>query len=249
VQWFDWIVLLGGREFDFFVDPASVSVRYGTKSTAPLFTVWSGDETDLPVLPTTSPVDIAIHDKPHHHHHHHHHRSGKTFAQQVLEDDAQSDDELFAILADEISVPTWMTPILDQFPIPVRSISPLSDISQSSRSSSPASLSSNSFSTPSSSPDYSCEVLPAAFNNFNNNLGSAAEQSKEVNKLSRRERARRARVFVDTTKTTVTPYDGGKTTVLTGGVMLGGAASKPKTIINAFGPTRASSHDWRFSML
>lgn len=39
--------------------------------------------------------------------------------------------------------------------------------------------------------------------------------------LSRRERARQARVFIDTSKTEVTPYDGGKTTVLTGGVMLG----------------------------
>jgi protein Tob/BTG len=29
---------------------------------------------------------------------------------------------------------------------------------------------------------------------------------------------------VDTSKKEVTPYDGGKTTVLTGGVMLGGAA-------------------------
>ena len=43
---------------------------------------------------------------------------------------------------------------------------------------------------------------------------------------SRRERARQARVFVDTTKTEVTPYDNGKTTVLTGGVMLGGGPSK-----------------------
>jgi hypothetical protein len=40
-----------------------------------------------------------------------------------------------------------------------------------------------------------------------------------------RERARPTRVIVDTSKTEVTPYDGGKTTVLTGGVMLGGGAS------------------------
>ena len=236
VQWFDWFSLLGGREFDFFVDPASVSVRYGSKSSAPLLTVWSGDESDLPVPSATTaspPVDIALDGK---------HHTGKTFAQQVLEDDAQTDDELFAMLADEISVPTWMTPILDQFPIPVRSISPLSDIS--SRSSSPASVS-YSYSTPTStspsssfsSPDYSCEFLPAAFSSPK--LGSATEQLKEL-KLSRRERARRARVFVDVSKTTVTPYDGGRTTVLTGGVMLGGA---PKST------ARAGSHDWRFSML
>ena len=48
------------------------------------------------------------------------------------------------------------------------------------------------------------------------------EKEEQGFKLSRRERARQAKVFVDTSKTEVTPYDGGKTTVLTGGVMLGG---------------------------
>ena len=59
---------------------------------------------------------------------------------------------------------------------------------------------------------------------------SPADDQPKV-QLSRREKARQARVFVDTSRTEVTNYDGGKTTVLTGGVMLGaarvGPASKP----------------------
>lgn len=49
---------------------------------------------------------------------------------------------------------------------------------------------------------------------------------------SRREKARSARIFVDTSKIAVTPYDGGKTTVLTGGVMLGGAPKAKKLFNN-----------------
>ena len=57
-------------------------------------------------------------------------------------------------------------------------------------------------------------------------------------KQSRRERARQARVFVDATKKEVTPYDGGKTTVLTGGVMLG-APAKPTNAAAAAAARRA----------
>lgn len=45
-------------------------------------------------------------------------------------------------------------------------------------------------------------------------------------------RNRRERVFVDTSKTEVTPYDGGKTTVLTGGVMLGAVPAKNSRAAN-----------------
>ncbi len=39
----------------------------------------------------------------------------KTYAQQLLEVD-QDDEELFALIADEIHKPTWLTPILCEFP-------------------------------------------------------------------------------------------------------------------------------------
>jgi hypothetical protein len=71
-------------------------------------------------------------------------------------------------------------------------------------------------------------------------LGSSKSNSES--KQSRRERSRHARVFVDTTKTEVTPYDGGKTTVLTGGVMLGGG---PKTAPKPKATTNAASTTWR----
>ncbi|KIK71321.1 hypothetical protein GYMLUDRAFT_33464, partial [Collybiopsis luxurians FD-317 M1] len=53
VQWFDWIALLGGKEFDFFVDPGCVSVRHGRKGSpdCKLITVWA-DEVPSPTAPT-----------------------------------------------------------------------------------------------------------------------------------------------------------------------------------------------------
>lgn len=56
----------------------------------------------------------------------------------------------------------------------------------------------------------------------------------------RRDRALRTRVFVDTTKTEVTPYNGGKTTVLTGGVMLGGRVPTITTTV-----PKSTNTSWR----
>jgi protein Tob/BTG len=55
---------------------------------------------------------------------------------------------------------------------------------------------------------------------------NSKNELSQYNKRSRRERARQARIFVDSSKNQVTPYEGGKTTVLTGGVMLGAPAPK-----------------------
>jgi hypothetical protein len=52
---------------------------------------------------------------------------------------------------------------------------------------------------------------------------NSKNEPSQHNKRSRRERARQARIYVDSSKNQVTPYEGGKTTVLTGGVMLGAA--------------------------
>ncbi|KAF9229569.1 hypothetical protein BS17DRAFT_877024 [Gyrodon lividus] len=205
VQWFDWIAALGGREFDFFVDPGCISVRFGRG--AKLVTIWSeellAEVVNIPhsTVPRMLPGNCKA--------------QSKTLAQQLLEGDSTEDEEIFAMIADEISAPTWSTPILDRFPAPVRSESPLSAVSSDSRSSSRSSNSSSCFSYASTARTDSC--------------GSASYCSSPSSKLSRRERARQARVFVDTTKTEVTPYDGGKTTVLTGGVMLGAAPSKANT--------------------
>ncbi|EIW86430.1 hypothetical protein CONPUDRAFT_140992 [Coniophora puteana RWD-64-598 SS2] len=193
VQWFDWMAALGGREFDFFVDPGSVSVRFGQG--AKLITVWS-EELMVHSLPNTSSSATS-----------------KTLAQQLLENDEEEDEQIFAMIADEVSAPTWMAPILDKFPMPIRSESPLSAISSDSRSSNSSSCFSSSDSR-SSTPS---------------NATASSAGSVGTSNLSRRERARQARVFIDTTKTQVTPYDGGKTTVLTGGVMLGAARAPAKS--------------------
>jgi protein Tob/BTG len=134
----------------------------------------------------------------------------KTFAQQLLENDRTDDDELFALIADEVSAPTWMTPVTDRFPVPPRSESPLSVISTDSCSSYRSSDSDSCFSAITAS-----------------TLSSRGDS--QSSQLSRREKARQARVFIDTSKTEVTPYDGGKTTVLTGGVMLGAPKGKSST--------------------
>jgi protein Tob/BTG len=201
VQWFDWIAALGGREFDFHVDPGRISVQFGRGTK--LITIWSEG-------PIAEAVPIA------------HHTSfsqlppnnsrSKTLAQQLWENDRTEDEELFALIADEISAPSWMTPIVDRFPAPARSESPLSTVS---------SVSCSSYC---SSDLCSCFSLTAA-----STLSSSQKSNKQSSRLTRREKARQACVFVDTSKTEVIPYDGGKTTVLTGGVMLGAAPPKGKS--------------------
>jgi len=230
VQWFDWISLLGGREFDLFVDPGCVSIRNGRKGQ--LITVWA-DEIPSPTVITNRPKILnesyirQNQAKPFASH-------GKTLAQQLLEDDVEEDEKIFALIADEVGVPSWVTPTVPHFPASVRSSSPLSVLSTHSRSSSRSSNSSSCFSYASAdSYDTTTSSVSSAFSN------KANDPTKP--KLSRRERARQARVYVDTSKTDVTPYDGGKTTVLTGGVMLGGAP-KAKTAPRA---PLTSSGNWR----
>ena len=221
VQWFDWIALLGNNEFDLFVDPGCVAIRFRDQ----IINVWSDQPAPAPVAPKiaapvfSEPMLRAQQS------------SRKTFAQQVLEEDREEEETIFNLLADEISAPTWMTPILTQFPMPGRSTSPMSSISEQSRCSSRSSDSSSS--------GFSFSSAETA----SSRTSAASAKTGEV-KQSRRERARQARVFVDTSKTEVTPYDGGKTTVLTGGVMLGGGkpASKPR---NLAAPAAATAGSWR----
>jgi hypothetical protein len=162
----------------------------------------------------------------------------KTLAQQLLEEDDEEDDQLFAMIADEVAAPTWMTPVLDKFPTPPRSVSPLSTISTHSRSSSRSSSSSSGFSFASADTFDS----QASMTTLSSTASKPVAEKEQGFKLSRRERARQAKVFVDTSKTDVTPYDGGKTTVLTGGVMLGGG---PKPARKTALPAIQATSNWR----
>jgi protein Tob/BTG len=199
VHWFDWIASLGGREFDFHVDPGCISVRFGRGTK--IITIWADE-------PIAKAVSVARHTPfsllPNN-------SRSKTLAQQLWENDRTEDEELFALIADEINAPTWMTPTNKRFPAPARSESPLSAISTDSCSS------------------YCSSDLCSCFSATSTSTLSSKKSSKQSSRLTRREKATQARVFVDTSKTEVTPYDGGKTTVLTGGVMLGAALPKGKS--------------------
>ncbi|KII93406.1 hypothetical protein PLICRDRAFT_35611 [Plicaturopsis crispa FD-325 SS-3] len=257
VQWFDWVALLGNREFDLFVDPGSVAVRYGKKNSgAQLTSIWSSapapaassakasaaiaelrEATIQRKLKAQTEARAALKAQ-----------ESKTLAQQMIEEDKQEDDEIFAMIADEVSAPTYMTPTFDQMPTFARSDSPASVTSGHSRTSS---ASDNNFSM------YSFASEGESMTSISSFASSPASSTKpleaaEEPKLSRRERARQARVFVDTSKNVVTPYDGGKTTVLTGGVMLGAKAKPaapkpvaPKAPAARFAPV-ASATSWRF---
>ncbi|KAF4623448.1 hypothetical protein D9613_001644 [Agrocybe pediades] len=230
VQWFDWMALLSKNEFDLFVDPGCVAIR----TLGQIITIWSDASMLKSVAPVPAPVfseammaKLAVAAAPR-----------KTFAQQVLEEDIEEEEQIFSMINDEITTPTWTTPILTQFPAPARSTSPLSSISEQSRCSSRSSNSSSS--------GFSFASVDTS--SSRTSVSSNTKSDSSNIKPSRRERARQARVFIDTSKTEVTPYDGGKTTVLTGGVMLGGgpkAASKPKYLAAKNNAAITNSNSWR----
>ncbi|KAJ7728558.1 hypothetical protein B0H14DRAFT_3001057, partial [Mycena olivaceomarginata] len=132
----------------------------------------------------------------------------KTLAQQLLENDSDVDDQIFTMIAEEICILTWMTPVVAELP-KTPSRSPSSTVPSHSRCSSSSSTSSSDVSFS------SVESLPGV-----------AKYENGVPRQSRRERSRQAPAYVDTSKKEVIPYAGGKTTVLTGGVMLGGGPKK-----------------------
>ncbi|EMD41665.1 hypothetical protein CERSUDRAFT_110239 [Gelatoporia subvermispora B] len=235
VDWQQWISALGGLEFDMFIDPGCVSVRFGNwegGKVSQFFTVWSEElEVESAKVVKAAPAPLR-----------------KTLAQQLIEDDEDEDEQLFAMLADEVREPTWLTPIISQFPnvpTPPRSsssspVSIKSTLSHHSRSSSSSSSSGFSFSSCDSSDSYSSATTVSQ----SSRSVSLADEKPQA-RMSRRERARQSRVFIDVTKKEVTNYDGGKTTVLTGGVMLGGAVRANKSKPVAHKKTNSASTNWR----
>jgi len=215
VQWFDWISLLGNKEFDLFVDPGCIAVRCQNM----VYSVWTAEPASTAAAVSNFvPRTVG---------------STRTFAQQLIGNDMEEDRLLFQVLADEInSGPVRAAPISTRIAIPARSTSPLS-VSEHSRCSSRSSSNSSGTSAFSFASDTSSS---------HTSLSASTSSSKGDDKQSRRERIRQTRVFVDTSKTEVTPYDGGKTTVLTGGVMLGGGskAGKPKKALSSDNSWRAT---------
>ncbi|EKM60860.1 uncharacterized protein PHACADRAFT_247058 [Phanerochaete carnosa HHB-10118-sp] len=234
IDWSKWIATLGGLEFDLFIDPGNVSIHYAHCEHGKVFTIWrekvvevkrkgvSEEALQVQLKAQAQARALAV--------------AGKTLAQQII-CEADDDDELFAMIADEVREPTWITPTSSEFPAipPPRSTSssPVSIMSASSshsRSSSCSSSSAFSFSSYGSTDSYGSTTTVSHC--------STSPDSKSGLKLSRRERARQSRVYIDKTRTEVTNYDGGKTTVLTGGVMLG-AASKPNAKLSGLAASAA----------
>ncbi|KZT74861.1 hypothetical protein DAEQUDRAFT_700968 [Daedalea quercina L-15889] len=236
VEWSEWIGLLGGVEFDLFIDPGCISVRFGNwdaGKVSKFFTVWSEDLAKEEKAGMRRQPAVIASPLP-----------NKTLAQQLLETDEDDDEQLFAMIADEVREPTWLTPILTQFPnvpVPPRSKTSSPDsvcsaTSMHSRSSSSSSSSGFSFFSNSSAASLSSATTVS--------LSPVDEKPKA--KLSRREKARQARIFIDISKTEVTNYDGGKTTVLTGGVMLGAGRPAPQAKL-ATPKANSASSNWRTS--
>jgi len=215
VQWFDWIALLGNKEFDLFVDPGCIAVRCQNM----IYTVWSAEPAPISAAMPNSKQTIFIPSKV------------QTFTQHLIVSELEEDQRVFQVLADEINNgPVRMAPIATQIALPARSTSPLSSISEHSRCSSRSSSSHSS--------------RTSTFSFASDTSSSHTSASTSSSKQSRRDRLRQSRVFIDTSKTEVTPYDGGKTTVLTGGVMLGSGpkAAKPKKVTSS---NVSTSNNWR----
>ncbi|KAI0932594.1 hypothetical protein AcW1_000328 [Taiwanofungus camphoratus] len=244
VQWSEWIALLGGVEFDLFIDPGCISVRFGnwdSGKVSKFFTVWSEElvkEKEEPRVQYKAHAAIRAPAAKF---------ENKTLAQQLLETDQDEDEQLFAMIADEVREPTWLTPILTQFPaVPAprsKTSSPVSigsAVSRHSRSSSSSSSSGFSFLSDGTTDSYGSATTVSL-----SSCSTSPADEKAMHKMSRRERARQARVFVDSSRTEVTNYDGGKTTVLTGGVMLGAArpTSQVRPVFQK--KTSCASLNWR----
>jgi hypothetical protein len=140
-------------------------------------------------------------------------------------------DELFAMIdsvsADEPA--SWLGATLDAFPrvpgAPVRRAGSPTDSLRSTHSRS------SSFSTASS-------ASGASFSSVE------TDSTCSMSPVDGPRRGRRSPVFIDASKKEVTPYDGGKTTVLTGGVMLGAPAPMRK---QSPSPVRLAAPAWRAS--
>ena len=250
LEWHEWIALLGSRDFDLVIEAHNVSVTYVGPNPRTVI-VWSE-----PISPVKRPllsrlnfhnlqvpisklgqqsfmqasrkatVDSAQT-----------HANTRTLAQQLLESDhKQEADEIFAMIS--------KTPIISPTPtrerffidIPVNAFpSPLSSPEVISPATSRPSSRSSTFSTLSFSDTESMTSASSTSSDFSSPTKSQTKTTFVSHST---------RVFVDNDKKDITKYlyQGGVSTVLTGGVMLGGSAVA-KT--RATKSTNSSLNSWR----
>ncbi|KIM34868.1 hypothetical protein M413DRAFT_434939 [Hebeloma cylindrosporum] len=246
-HWADWIQLLGARDFDLIIEPHVVKVAYAG-AIPRVVTIWSEatsppallsrlnfQEQQVPIsklgqqsLMQTSlraTVNSALA-----------RAQTRTLAQQLLESDHKEEaDEIFAMISKSVMSPT---PTREQFPqsfMPSMTSFPSalsSPESVSSPDSSRPSSRSSTFSTFSFSDDDESVTSASSISSFDflDSTKPSITITKPVNTFNKNAPAfapRAPRVFIDNTKKDVTKYlyQGGISTVLTGGVMLGGGAT------------------------
>jgi BTG family len=127
VQWFDWMKLMGGREFDLFIDPGRIRARFeGIRNG--LITIWSDEVSALAGPTATTGKDTTMDESKLQNmlRAQAASRAKKTLAQELLEEDELLDGELFAMIARKVTPTTtdgqtektWMSSLLDEFPAP-----------------------------------------------------------------------------------------------------------------------------------
>lgn len=229
IMWGNWILVLGGRDLDLIIRPHAVYIRV-CGSSDPLTIVWKGPMVRAPVKPvyilgTQVPISklgqsgatqqpsllrkgniLTRLTHPH------------TLGERLVEEgDKHALEELFAITKDA-PVIISPTPTREKFNFPAMRIptliSPPSSPEPSSSESSRPSSRSSCFST------YSFSSSEESLTSQSSTM--ATDDSESTTSAA----------YIDSNKKDITKYlyQGGVSTVLTGGVMLGGssAASKPK---------------------
>ncbi|KAL5535211.1 hypothetical protein ACEPAF_3305 [Sanghuangporus sanghuang] len=247
VDWTAWSALLSDKEFDLLVDPGSVCLRIPRPWGPPsCVTIWCSEghyqALDLATKGVQvqrscgvhTPQPIAAVPAP---------QPSKTLAQRLIEDDEEED--LFSLIDAKVRDAEWKSPVTEVFPTTVSFggqftltpagaaaatatlMNPAASFLGHSRSSSRSSITSAASTSSSFLSDdalSSCGSL-SSVSTASSALSGAGTSSTSTSISNDRKighaRSRSGRVFIDKNRTEVTPYDGGKTTVLTGGVMLG----------------------------
>ena len=257
VRWADWMIVLGGKELDILVEPSRAAIRYGGQD-GTIKTIWQEPSVYRPKLRIQVPP--SIHERPA--------RAslratidsavtraqGLTKAQELLVcNDKEEADEIFSLLSNVTGITP--TPTHDQFQLDNLSSESSPDSSR------PSSRSSNfSFFSLASSTDSMTSVSSTSSPSIEKASikpvvppRSRSLRSGEVPEL---EDADESDVQVDRSKKSVQKYmyQGGVSTVLTGGVMLGSAKKATRDegpasgkLHTSFGRQRgtATNGNWR----
>ncbi len=248
VDWSECMRCFDHCFFDLYVDPGYVSVRLG--AAASLTTLWSSENEEQPSLQVKAiyfnnfkqrelevqrrqldlqaqrirlesrkaPI-IPMTTKP------------KTLAQRLAETESEDEEALFSLLAKETCRTSMeLEPLMKH--TAYFAPSQLSSVVHSQLPIVPA----HSHSRSQSSMTGMTTSFDLSFSN-NSTMSSRAYMSSggSTSTRSRRECTRHTHAFADKSRTGVVRYDGGKTTVINGGVMIGAAGTrKPNVTSNSF---------------